>query len=481
MTKNLTAGNPMKLILGFALPTVCGLIFQQMYNMVDTMIVGKLLGSGALAAVGATGSISFLVLGFCIGVCTGFAIPVAREMGAQDLSSMRRHVANAAFLGLVFAAATTLLTCLFCRTILTVMQTPADIYEDSLRYIFVIFLGLPAAYLYNLLAGILRSLGDSRTPVLFLALSSVLNIGLDFYFLLQTDLGVAGASVATVISQTVSGLACLAWVAWRFPVLRMSREERALNGAICRELCRMGIPMGLQYSITAVGSIILQSAVNGLGSLAVAAVAAGFKLYQVLACPLDALGAAIATYCGQNVGAGRLERLGQGIRDCSLLGLGYSLLCAVAMTFWAPECAMWFLDPADENILDLLPMVSRYVHVTTLFFFALTLVIVVRFAIQGMGYSFFAIVSGVIEMVARTLTAVLLIPAFGFSAVCAASPVAWIGAVLFLVPACVSCIRRLFRNQILPGDQPQEYYGRVPRQSSRPFRIPFLRLRRSHS
>ncbi len=483
MTRNLTVGSPMRLILGFALPTLFGLLFQQMYNMVDTMIVGKLLGSMALAAVGATGSINFLVIGFCTGVCSGFAIPVAREMGAEDYSRMRRYVANAAFLAVLFALATTVLTCLFCRTVLTIMQTPSDIYENSLRYIFVIFLGIPATYLYNLLAGILRSLGDSRTPVCFLALSSVLNIALDFLFILHTGMGVAGASVATVVSQAVSGLACLVYVVLRFPVLRMNREERRLNGSICRDLCVMGIPMGLQYSITAIGSIILQSAVNGLGSLCVAAVAAGAKLYMVLACPFEALGTAMATYCGQNVGAGKLERLGHGIRDCALLGVGYAILAAVAMAFFAPACAMLFLDPNEGEIVTLVAMVSRYVRVSTLFFFSLALVNIVRFSIQGMGYSVFAILSGMMEMIARMLTGLLLIPAFGFRAACFASPIAWLCADCFLIPACLYCIRRLYRHRILPGEQPQEYYGRSPgaHALSERLRWPVLRLRRSHS
>ena len=446
MTKNLTVGSPMKLILGFAVPTLFGLLFQQMYNMVDTMIVGRLLGAKALAAVGATGSINFLIIGFCTGVCSGFAIPVARQMGAGEHSLMRRYTANAAYLAVVFAAVLTAATGLACGAILTAMDTPADIYAGSYRYIFVIFMGIPATFLYNLLAGVLRSLGDSRTPVVFLALSSVLNIGLDVALILYGNMGVAGAAVATVASQAVSGLACLWVVAKRFPILRMTRDERRPDGRLCRDLCAMGLPMGLQYSVTAVGSIILQSAVNGLGSLYVAAVAAGAKLFGLLACPFDALGGAMATYCGQNVGAGKLDRLGRGVKAASALGLVWSLAAAGAMAAFAPRCAMWFIDSAQgEEASFLIGLVSRYIRTASAFFFPLALVNVLRFAIQGMGYSLFAVLSGATEMVVRTAVGWFAVPALGFGAVCFASPAAWVGADLFLIPAFFWCLRRLAR------------------------------------
>lgn len=446
MTKNLTTGSPMKLILGFTLSTLFGLLFQQMYNMVDTMIVGKLLGAQALAAVGATGSVSFLVIGFCSGVCSGFAIPVAQQMGAGDHEKLRRYTANAAYLSAILAAVMTVATGLLCGTILTLMDTPADIYRDSYSYIFIIFMGIPVTYLYNLLAGVIRSLGDSKTPVVFLALSAVLNIVLDVAFILYGGLGVAGAAIATVAAQGVSGLACLVWVALRFPILRMSREERTPDPVLCRDLLGMGLPMGLQYSITAIGSVILQAAVNGLGTLYVAAVTAGSKVFQLLVCPFDAMGSAMATYCGQNAGAGQMDRLGRGVRDCSLLGLVYSLAAAAAMAAFAPACAMWFIDPEEAELAALLSLSSRYIRVSAAFFFPLALVNILRFSIQGMGFSVLAVLAGVLEMFARAAVGRWFVPALGFEAACFASPAAWICADLFLLPACVLCIQRL-RNR----------------------------------
>ena len=340
MTKDLTSGSPMRLILGFTLPTLFGLLFQQFYNLVDAMIVGKLLGAQALGAVGATGSINFLVIGFCLGVCSGFAIPVAQRMGAKDYPQMRRYAANAAYLSALIALALTVVTGVFCRDILMAMDTPADLFEDANAYIFIIFMGIPVVFLYNLLAGIIRSLGDSRTPVYFLALSAGLNIVLDLLFILAFQAGVAGAAVATVVSQAVSGAACLVYMVRKFPILRVTREESRPDLDACKALCVMGLPMGLQYSITAIGSIVLQASVNALGSVYVTAVSTGGKVYQLLACPFDAMGAAMATYCGQNVGADRLDRLHEGVRSCSLLGLIYSAAALLAMLLFAPQCTM---------------------------------------------------------------------------------------------------------------------------------------------
>ena len=446
MTKDLTQGSPMRLILNFTVPTLLGLLFQQLYNMVDAVIVGKLLGSQALGSVGATGSISFFVIGFCLGVCSGFAIPVAQKMGARDYPQMRRFVANAAYLSAGIALALTVTTGLFCRDILLAMDTPADLFENSMAYIFVIFMGIPVVFLYNLLACIIRALGDSRTPVYFLALSSGLNIALDLIFILVFHLGVAGAAIATVASQAVSGIFCLLYMIRRFPILHVTREESRPSLSACKTLCAMGLPMGLQYSITAIGSIVMQTAVNGLGSLYVTAVATANKSFQLLTCPFDAMGSAMATYCGQNVGAGRLDRLRQGVWSCSLMGLVYSVIAFVAMLLLSPQMAMLFLDPAEGGLETLIALIVQYIVTLTAFFFPLALVNILRFSIQGMGFSTFAILAGVLEMAARTVAGRFFVPASGFTAACFASPAAWICADLFLIPACLVCIAYLRRH-----------------------------------
>ena len=306
-------------------------------------------------------------------------------------------------------------------------------------------MGNPATILYNLVAGIIRSLGDSRTPVYFLALSSFLNIFLDCALILWARMGVAGAAVATVVSQAISGAACLAFMAKKYPVLRMDREERRLDLRFCGKLCGIGAPMGLQYSITAIGSIVLQAAVNSLGSTYVAAVAAGSKLFQLLGCTFDAMGATMATYCGQNVGAWQLDRLGKGIRACVLLGAVCSVVELGAMLLFSRQCAMLFLDPAEPELSLLVSLTSEYILINCAFFIPLALVNIIRFSIQGMGYSAFAILAGVLEMIARAGVAFFLVPALGYVAACFASPAAWICADLFLIPACMACIARLRR------------------------------------
>ena len=253
-TKDLTTGSPMKLILSFMLPLVFGLLFQQVYSMVDTIVVGKFLGVDALAGVGSTGSITFLVLGLCNGVCAGFAIPVAQKFGQRDFDGLRRFVGNMIWLSCVIAAAVTLVTTLLCRQILLWMDTPADTFSYAYDYIFVIFLGIPATMLYNLLSGILRSLGDSKTPLVFLIMCSLLNVALDIVFILTLNMGVAGAGWATLLSQLISGVLCLYFIVKKFPILHLKRDDLRLRKIYVRKLLNMGLPMGLQYSITAIGS-----------------------------------------------------------------------------------------------------------------------------------------------------------------------------------------------------------------------------------
>ena len=432
MEKDMTKGSPMRLILGFAVPLMFGLLFQQFYSMVDAIIVGHYLGVDALAAVGATGSVNFLIIGFCMGVCNGFAIPVAQEFGARHEENMRRYVANGVWLSMIFAVVITVLVTILCRSILQLMRTPANIIDGSYSYIFIIFLGIPITFLYNMTAAILRSLGDSRTPVIFLVMAAILNIFLDLLCIIVFHLGVAGAAVATVTSQAIAGMCCLIYMYKKFTILHMNKDERRWNSQFAVKLCNMGIPMGLQYSITAIGSVVLQSAVNGIGSDAVAAVTAGGKLNLFIMCPFDAMGSTMATYGGQNVGAGDLERVDRGLRSCVLLGAVYSVIAALVVYTVGGRMLLLFLDAGETAILE---NATIFIRTNILFFFFLALVNIVRFLIQGMGYSKLAVFAGAFEMLARGLTGFALVPFFGFRAVCFANPLAWILADLFLIPA----------------------------------------------
>ncbi len=441
--RDLTNGSPMKLILGFMLPLLFGMLFQQFYNMVDTIVVGQYLGVNALAGVGSTGSINFLVLGFVIGVCSGFAIPVAQCFGSKDFDELKKYVGNTLWLAVAFAAVLTTATCLLCGNILHWMNTPDNVFSEAYDYIFVIFLGIPVTFLYNILSGFIRSLGDSKTPVIFLVISSILNIALDIFMIVVLKMGVAGAGWATVISQFVSGLMCLVFIAKKFELLHLKREDLPPDPYYIRRLCGVGLPMGLQYSITAIGTILIQAAVNGLGSVYMASVTAGNKVGQFMCCPFDAMGSTMATYGGQNVGAGKPDRIRKGLFCCSALGVGYALLALGVAVLFGGNLAMMFVSNSDlESGVDpaqIRSLARQFLVVNAAFYVPLAFVNIVRFMIQGMGFSQIAVYAGVSELAARGVVALCLVPHFGYDAVCFANPVAWVLADMFLIPAFFVC------------------------------------------
>ena len=441
--KDLTRGRPLGLVLSFMLPLLFGLLFQQFYSMVDTVVVGKFLGVEALAGVGSTGSVNFLVLGLCNGVCAGFAIPVAQKFGQRDDEGLRRFVGNMIWLTALIALVVTAVTMGMCRRILARMQTPQETFRYAFDYIFIIFLGIPATMLYNLLSGIIRSLGDSKTPLLFLILSSLLNVALDVLFIVSFHMGVAGAAWATLLSQLISGLLCLGYISKKFPLLRLSREDLRLRREYVRRLLAMGLPMGLQYSITAIGSILLQTAVNGLGAVAMAAVTAGSKVNLLCCCAFDAVGTTAATFAGQNLGAGKPERVHQGVLACTLLGVIYSLGILVAAWLWGDIPIRLFLDSKDAaTAAAIVPMSRRFLLTCIAFYVPLLFVNLLRFTIQGLGFSQLAVVAGVFEMVARGVFGLCLVPWLGFNAICFANPAAWVMADIFLFPAYFHCIKK---------------------------------------
>ena len=440
MVKDMTNGSPSKHILGFAIPMLFGMLFQQFYNLVDTIIVGKTLGVEALAGVGATGSINFMIIGFCMGVCNGFVIPVAQCFGAKKPSDLRKYVFNGYICSVVFAIVLTLASVIFCRKILIVMNTPADIIDHAYNYIVVIFIGIPTVFLYNMVSGVIRSLGDSKTPVVFLVLSSIINVVLDFFLILVCKMGVARAGWATVTSQLISGLTCLIYMYKKYDILKGDKSERVLDRRFITNLCMNGVPMGLQYSITAIGSTILQAAVNTLGSTYVAAMTAGSKMFNFTCCPFDALGSTMATYAGQNVGAAKIKRLGQGVRSAMIIGSVYSVLSLIALYFTTDYIALLFVNASETTIIAL---TRQFILASACFYIPLTGVNVVRFCIQGMGFSVFAISAGILEMIGRAFAAIILIPNIGFMGACLASPIAWIAADAFLFPAFIHCAKKL--------------------------------------
>ena len=441
--KDLTVGSPMKLILGFAFPMFLGLLFQQFYSLVDTMIVGKYLGVDPFAGVGSTGSLNFIVIGFCMGLCSGFSVPISQSFGAKDFPLLRKMVTNSVWLCTFFSVVITTLMLVFCRPVLTLMNTPENIFEYAYIYIFIIFAGIPCTILYNMTAAILRALGDSKSPIIFLAISSAINIGLDLLLIIVFRMGVEGAALATVVSQGVSGVISIIYIKKKFDILAMEKGDWKLERHLAGKLTGVGIPMGLQYSITGIGSVILQTAVNGLGSIYVASMTAGSKINIFLACPFDALGQTMAPYAGQNIGARKLDRVGKGLRAACIIGFIVSGLMVVVVKLFGGQLTMLFLDEKDPVIMQ---NSTQFLIIVSAFYCLLTLVNTVRFTIQGMGFSSLAIIAGVMEMIARGIAGMLLVPVFGYLGACYSSPLAWLFADAFLIPAFFFCKRKVARQ-----------------------------------
>lgn len=441
--RDLTQGSPMKLVLGFATPLLFGFVFQQLYSIVDTAIVGRFLGSGALAAVGSTGSVNFLILGFCMGICSGFAIPVAQAFGAKEETEMRRYAVHSAYLSALMSVALAAATGLTCPQMLRLMNTPEEIIDSAVRYIRVIFFGIPATVLYNMTSGVLRSLGDSKTPVYFLVLASVVNIVLDLVLILVVPMGVTGAALATVISQIVSGAGCLITMRRRFPILQCTKEDLRWRPLHARKLMGIGIPMGLQYSITAIGSVVLQISVNGLGTVAVAAVTAASRLSCFFTCVFEALATTMATFAGQNMGARKLRRIDEGLKSTALIGVIYCAASFLVMWLAGRRLLGLFISAEDASAAEVSALGYQFLLINGAFFVPLLFVNIVRLSIQGMGYTRLAMLAGVCEMIARTLVGAFLVPVFGFTAACFASPVAWIFADLFLFPGYFTVMKHL--------------------------------------
>ena len=440
MVKDMTEGGSTKLILSFAVPLMLGNLLQQTYSLIDAAIVGHYLGMNALAAVGASTSVVFLILGFCNGCTGGFGIPVAQQFGAGNYGKMRSFVYNAYFLAAVMSVAISAVTSLMCRQIMVWMQTPAEIFDDAYKYLLITFLGIPFTMMYNLLASIMRAMGDSRTPFWFLLVAAVLNVVLDIVFITVFGWGAEGAAAATVLSQGVSAVLCWVYMHHGFQILRPEKYDEKLSRRNMLILCGMGVPMGLQFSITAIGSIMLQSANNALGTACVAAFTAAMRIKMFVMCALDSLGMAMATYSGQNYGAGKPGRIWQGIKSASLMMIIYVAVVAALIWGFADKFALLFIS-ADET--EIIADTALFLHFNVSFFPLLGMLSILRYSIQGAGYTKLAMFSGVSEMIARVLVSVIIVPLWGFVGVCVGDPTAWLFANLFLIPAFIYVYRRL--------------------------------------
>lgn len=421
--RDMTKGSPTRIILGFTLPLFLGNVFQQFYNMADTIIVGQFVGTGALAAVGSTGTIMFLITGFATGLGTGFTILTAQRFGAGDMKGMRRSVFTAAVLTVIVSVLVTAVSVIFMHPLLDLMQTPADIYDDAYAYIIVIMWGLAAQMLYNLLSALLRAIGNSKMPLYFLILAAVLNVILDLVFIINFKMGTAGAAYATVISQGVSGLLCLLYIVKAVPIFRLSRRDMVMDGRMMAEQLKVGLPMALQFSITAIGSIMVQTSLNMLGSTLVAAYTAAGKIEQILTQAYVALGTAMANYSAQNVGAGDIPRIRQGFRAATIWGSVYSVAAGVLIMTVGKYLTYLFVSSDAAMLLD---SVDLYLKCIGFFFIPLNIVNAYRNGLQGLGYGLLPMTAGVAELAGRGVIAVISARYSSYFGICMAGPAAWV-------------------------------------------------------
>lgn len=340
----MTKGSPLKLMLQFALPLLMGNLLQQTYNIIDAAIVGQILGADALASVGSSSSVQFLVLGFCIGCCAGFGVPVARYFGAGDHRTMRNYIFNGAVLTAIIAAILMIACSLSCGQILHLLSVPDNIFGNAYAYLIVIFIGIPFTLLYNYLSSILRSVGDSRTPFLFLGFSAVLNIFLDLFCIIVLKWGCMGAAIATITAQAISGILCFFYIRGKMQLLRLEKENMIVQKDAVKELLGMGLPMGFQFSITAIGSMVMQAANNGLGSIYVSAFTAAMRIKQFLLCPFDAIGTAASVFCSQNLGARQADRIKKGALEATIAGCIYGFSAGLILIFFGRPLSMIFLS-----------------------------------------------------------------------------------------------------------------------------------------
>lgn len=439
-TKDLTVGNPLSLIIKFALPLLGGILFQQAYNIADAAIVGRFLGANALAAVGASSSAQFLTFGFCMGTMTGFAVPAAQRFGARDYDGMRRFVFCAYILAATTALVMTSLCAFFCDAILRILKTPEDIFSDARLYLFTLFLGTPFIIFYNWLSSLLRAVGDSKTPFAFLVFSTTLNVALDLLFIVCFGWGVFGAAFATVISLFASGLLCALYIRAKFEILRLKKADRVFDKKCAVTLIKIGVPMGLQFSITAIGSMIMQAANNALGTVYVSAFSAASKIKQFAISPFDALAASVSTFASQNYGAHKFDRIKKGYAQGLLAGTLLGAALAALLIFFGRQLSMIFISAKNVEVLD---ASQKFLFISGFFYVVIPFLNVSRLTVQGLGYSSRAMLSGAIEMFARIFVSFALVPTMGWSAICFCDQAAWVSATFFIFSYSLYLIGRL--------------------------------------
>ena len=444
MAKDMTSGKPIKLIWNFTIPLLIGNLFQQLYNMADTFIVGRTIGVHALASVGSTGSIIFLILGFANGLTAGLAIPLAQRYGAKNYSGVNRSFYVSILISAVVAILLTILSMIFCRQILEIMQTPVEIIDGAYDYLMVIFAGIFSSMAFNLLSNIFRSIGDAKTPLYFLVIACIMNIILDVVFIAGFGMGVEGAGYATVLSQIFSALACILYIWKKIPILRLNSKDFVAESSDVKEHVRISFPMAFQSSIIAIGAIIIQITLNQLGATAVTAYTAAQKIDQVAILPMMSFGVTMATFVAQNYGAKKYDRIWRGVRDCIKLSLSFAISVGIILNVFSPIFIRAFVGVGHEEVVEL---GAIYFITNGTMYSLLSLLFIYRYTLQGVGKTFTPTVAGIMELCMRAFAAVVLSNLYGYTGATMANPLAWLGS---LIPLMIAYY--LFKNKF-PAEQ----------------------------
>ena len=435
----MTTGSPAKLIIRFMIPMFLGNLFQQFYNVVDSIVAGQFLGVQALAAIGSTGSLMFFVIGWLNGLTSGFAIMVAQCFGAKKEDRMRHYVAMSVYLSVAFALVMTIGLTLANEPILRLMNYSEEIMPEVKAYMGIIYAGLLVTVAYDALSAFLRALGDSRSPLYFLMISAGINVFLDIVFIVVMGMGVEGCAYATVIAQAISAFCCFIYIVKKYPILHLRKEDFRYSWNSVKKLLGLGIPMALQFSITAIGTIIVQGAVNVYGETYMAGFSAAGKLQNILGTVFVAFGATVATYVGQNRGAGRIDRVREGVRCTQYMILAWSVIAMILMFFFGKYMTCIFVNSSET---DVLAVSVEYFHTVFWCYPFLGSIFLYRNTLQGMGYGLVPMMGGIFELAARTIIVLLAAGHTSFRGVCLADPAAWIAALIPLVPYYIYIMKK---------------------------------------
>ena len=427
--KELTEGNPYKLILLFMLPIFIGNFFQQMYMLVDSLIVGRVIGLNALAAVGATGPFIFLIISFVFSSTQGFTIITAQKFGAGEFGLVRKSFAASIILSSLVSLVLTLISTPFSYVLLDFLKTPHDIINSAANYLVIMFAGIFATVFYNLASNTIRALGDSKTPLYFLILSSFINIFMDLLFVIKFNMGIKGVAYATIVAQTLSTILCASYMFVKFPILRLKKQDWNLSKEFLYEHLRVGIPMGFQMSIMTIGIIAIQYVLNTFGSTTIAAFTTATRIDQMFSHVFVALGATMAVFAAQNFGANKISRIKQGIKAGSIIAISLSLTIILLITVFSKYMILWFMSEINQEVVTL---AQQYLYIIMFFYVFFGFLMIFRNVMQGMGRVMAPLFSGFCELFARIFCAIVLGSCIGYIGVCVATPAAWVLGTIIL-------------------------------------------------